>query len=92
MVAILGLHKTYSWDLSLISQVSLLIFAFLGRTHLLRYDLLGPWYSARAQVHHPPPPPTITISLLLKELIILLREAKNNFIEQKLLKLVLRVY
>ena len=91
MVAILGLHKTYSWDLSLISQVSLLIFAFLGRTHLLRYDLLGPWYSARAQVHHPPPP-TITISLLLKELIILLREAKNNFIEQKLLKLVLRVY
>ena len=56
MVAILGLHKTYSWDLSLISQVSLLIFAFLGRTHLLRYDLLGPWYSARAQVHHPPPP------------------------------------
>ena len=91
MVAILGLHKTYSWDLSLISQVSLLIFAFLGRTHLLRYDLLGPWYSTRAQVHHPPPP-TITISLLLKELIILLREAKNNFIEQKLLKLVLRVY
>ena len=91
MVAILGLHKTYSWDLSLISQVSLLIFAFLGQTHLLRYDLLGPWYSARAQVHHPPPP-TITISLLLKELIILLREAKNNFIEQKLLKLVLRVY
>ena len=91
MVAILGLHKTYSWDLSLISQVSLLIFTFLGRTHLLRYDLLGPWYLARAQVHHPPPP-TITISLLLKELIILLREAKNNFIEQKLLKLVLRVY
>ena len=56
MVAILGLHKTYSWDLSLISQVSLLISAFLGWTHLLRYDLLGPWYLARAQVHHPPPP------------------------------------
>ena len=54
MVAILGLHKTYSWDLSLISQVSLLISAFLGRTHLLRYNLLGPWYSARAQVHPPP--------------------------------------
>ena len=90
MVAILGLHKTYSWDLSLISQVSLLISPFLGRTHLLRYNLLGPWYSARAQVH--PPPPTITISLLLKELIILLREAKNKFIEQKLIKLVLRVY